>query len=123
MFRAEVLESMGLPPDLKVYGWGLSLERPTMISKFSSAVQANTCGPSDYNEAVVLSHLQQSTNNIRARVQNLQYPRTPRPQGGSQLHREERCGETRQELEGAGLQIQCQQLQAIATRVSSISPR
>ncbi|KAI5292345.1 Phenylalanyl-tRNA synthetase, beta subunit, cytoplasmic [Ascosphaera acerosa] len=31
MFRAEMLESMGLPPDMKVYGWGLSLERPTMI--------------------------------------------------------------------------------------------
>ncbi|KAI5287884.1 Phenylalanyl-tRNA synthetase, beta subunit, cytoplasmic [Ascosphaera aggregata] len=31
MFRAEMLESMGLPKDMKVYGWGLSLERPTMI--------------------------------------------------------------------------------------------
>ncbi|KAH7035049.1 phenylalanyl-tRNA synthetase-like protein alpha chain [Microdochium trichocladiopsis] len=31
MFRPEMLESMGLPPDMKVYGWGLSLERPTMI--------------------------------------------------------------------------------------------
>ncbi|KAJ8119450.1 hypothetical protein ONZ43_g3595 [Nemania bipapillata] len=31
MFRPEMLESMGLPKDLKVYGWGLSLERPTMI--------------------------------------------------------------------------------------------
>ncbi|KAI0974635.1 phenylalanyl-tRNA synthetase alpha chain [Xylaria arbuscula] len=31
MFRPEVLEVMGLPRDLKVYGWGLSLERPTMI--------------------------------------------------------------------------------------------
>ncbi|ORY60171.1 tRNA synthetase class II core domain-containing protein [Pseudomassariella vexata] len=31
MFRPEMLESMGLPSDLRVYGWGLSLERPTMI--------------------------------------------------------------------------------------------
>ena len=27
----ERLEAMGLPKDLRVYGWGLSLERPTMI--------------------------------------------------------------------------------------------
>jgi phenylalanyl-tRNA synthetase alpha chain len=25
------LEAMGLPKDLRVFGWGLSLERPTMI--------------------------------------------------------------------------------------------
>lgn len=31
MFRPEMLEPMGLPQDLRVYGWGLSLERPTMI--------------------------------------------------------------------------------------------
>ncbi|KAL9115772.1 MAG: hypothetical protein Q9227_000140 [Pyrenula ochraceoflavens] len=31
MFRPEVLEPMGLPKDMRVYGWGLSLERPTMI--------------------------------------------------------------------------------------------
>ncbi|KAJ2905055.1 hypothetical protein MKZ38_006448 [Zalerion maritima] len=31
MFRPEMLESMGLPKDMSVYGWGLSLERPTMI--------------------------------------------------------------------------------------------
>lgn len=31
MFRPEMLEAMGLPRDLKVYGWGISLERPTMI--------------------------------------------------------------------------------------------
>lgn len=31
MFRPEMLESMGLPRDMRVYGWGLSLERPTMI--------------------------------------------------------------------------------------------
>ena len=31
MFRPEMLEPMGLPKDLRVYGWGLSLERPTMI--------------------------------------------------------------------------------------------
>jgi len=31
MFRPEMLEPMGLPKDLKVFGFGLSLERPTMI--------------------------------------------------------------------------------------------
>ena len=31
MFRPEMLQPMGLPKDLRVYGWGLSLERPTMI--------------------------------------------------------------------------------------------
>ncbi|KAL8950729.1 MAG: hypothetical protein Q9222_003248 [Ikaeria aurantiellina] len=31
MFRSEMLEPMGLPKDMRVYGWGLSLERPTMI--------------------------------------------------------------------------------------------
>lgn len=31
MFRPEMLEPMGLPKDMRIYGWGLSLERPTMI--------------------------------------------------------------------------------------------
>jgi phenylalanyl-tRNA synthetase alpha chain len=31
MFRPEMLEPMGLPKDVKVIAWGLSLERPTMI--------------------------------------------------------------------------------------------
>ena len=31
MFRPEMLEPMGLPREMRVYGWGLSLERPTMI--------------------------------------------------------------------------------------------
>ncbi|KAI0475241.1 phenylalanyl-tRNA synthetase alpha chain [Xylariaceae sp. FL0804] len=31
MFRPEMLEAMGLPTDMRVYGWGISLERPTMI--------------------------------------------------------------------------------------------
>lgn len=31
MFRPEMLLAMGLPSDLRVYGFGLSLERPTMI--------------------------------------------------------------------------------------------
>jgi phenylalanyl-tRNA synthetase alpha chain len=36
MFRPEMLLPMGLPEDLRVYGWGLSLERPTMIKQVSS---------------------------------------------------------------------------------------
>ncbi|KAB5518064.1 putative phenylalanine--tRNA ligase beta chain [Coniochaeta sp. 2T2.1] len=31
MFRPEVLETLGLPKDMRVFGFGLSLERPTMI--------------------------------------------------------------------------------------------
>lgn len=31
MFRPEMLEPLGLPSDVRVHGWGLSLERPTMI--------------------------------------------------------------------------------------------
>jgi phenylalanyl-tRNA synthetase alpha chain len=32
MFRPEMLEAMGLPKDVKVHGWGLSLERFTFAS-------------------------------------------------------------------------------------------
>ncbi|KAF3518562.1 hypothetical protein DY000_02062191 [Brassica cretica] len=31
MFRPEILQPMGLPEDVQVIAWGLSLERPTMI--------------------------------------------------------------------------------------------
>ncbi|KAF8640129.1 hypothetical protein AX17_001365 [Amanita inopinata Kibby_2008] len=31
MFRPEMLEPMGFPKNVRVHGWGLSLERPTMI--------------------------------------------------------------------------------------------
>ena len=31
MFRPEMLLPMGLPKDVNVIAWGLSLERPTMI--------------------------------------------------------------------------------------------
>ncbi len=31
IFRPEMLAPMGLPPDVRVIAWGLSLERPTMI--------------------------------------------------------------------------------------------
>jgi len=31
MFRPEMLEPMGLPKGIRAHGWGLSLERPTMI--------------------------------------------------------------------------------------------
>ena len=31
MFRPEMLLPMGLPEDVNVIAWGLSLERPTMI--------------------------------------------------------------------------------------------
>ena len=31
MFRPEMLEPMGFPSSVRALGWGLSLERPTMI--------------------------------------------------------------------------------------------
>jgi phenylalanyl-tRNA synthetase alpha chain len=31
IFRPEMLQPMGMPPDVNVIAWGLSLERPTMI--------------------------------------------------------------------------------------------
>jgi len=31
MFRPEMLEPMGFPKDARVHGWGIGLERPTMI--------------------------------------------------------------------------------------------
>ena len=31
MFRPEMLQPIGLPEDVNVIAWGLSLERPTMI--------------------------------------------------------------------------------------------
>jgi phenylalanyl-tRNA synthetase alpha chain len=31
VFRPEMIRPMGLPEDVNVLGWGLSLERPTMI--------------------------------------------------------------------------------------------
>ena len=31
IFRPEMLIPLGLPPDVRVIAWGLSLERPTMI--------------------------------------------------------------------------------------------
>ncbi|PSS27792.1 hypothetical protein M430DRAFT_131684 [Amorphotheca resinae ATCC 22711] len=41
MFRPEMLEAMGLPKDLRVFGWGLSLERPTMI-KYKVSITAKS---------------------------------------------------------------------------------
>ncbi|KAG8746856.1 Phenylalanyl-tRNA synthetase, beta subunit, cytoplasmic [Ceratobasidium sp. 414] len=40
MFRPEMLEPMGLPPDVRALGWGLSLERPTMIRYGISNIRA-----------------------------------------------------------------------------------
>lgn len=33
MFRPEMLEAMGLPKDVKVHGWGLSLERYSLLPR------------------------------------------------------------------------------------------
>lgn len=39
MFRPEMLSPMGLPPDVSVIAWGLSLERPTMIKYHLSNIR------------------------------------------------------------------------------------
>lgn len=38
MFRPEMLEPMGFPKDVHVHGWGIGLERPTMIRYVQLAV-------------------------------------------------------------------------------------
>jgi phenylalanyl-tRNA synthetase alpha chain len=43
MFRPEMLEPMGLPKDMRIYGWGLSLERPTMIKYVKCAYPLQLC--------------------------------------------------------------------------------
>ena len=52
MFRPEMLEPMGFPKDVHVHGWGISLERPTMIrcvaarrSVYLSGTDARTSTP------------------------------------------------------------------------------
>lgn len=46
MFRPEMLEPMGYPKDVRVHGWGLSLERPTMIRSVPSvAISSKTHSP------------------------------------------------------------------------------
>lgn len=57
MFRPEMLEAMGLPKDLRVFGWGLSLERPTMI-KYK--VSSNFWKSTDERKLITLQ-----VNNIR----------------------------------------------------------
>jgi len=44
MFRPEMLLPMGLPPDVTVIAWGLSLERPTMI-KYGISNIRDLAGP------------------------------------------------------------------------------
>jgi phenylalanyl-tRNA synthetase alpha chain len=40
IFRPEMLVPLGLPPDVRVIAWGLSLERPTMIKCERARVRA-----------------------------------------------------------------------------------
>ena len=43
MFRPEMLEPMGFPKDVHVHGWGVSLERPTMIRYVTFKYQNILC--------------------------------------------------------------------------------
>lgn len=58
MFRPEMLEPMGFPKDVRVHGWGLSLERPTMIRLVTSIISL----PSTELTAICNSY---GINNIR----------------------------------------------------------
>lgn len=66
MFRPEMLEPMGFPKDVHVHGWGISLERPTMIRCVQSDLIAAGLQP------VTLGRFQQ--------VRNQQHPDARRPQ-------------------------------------------
>ena len=45
VFRPEMLKPMGLPDDVNVIAWGLSLERPTMINQKYNNIR-DLCGHS-----------------------------------------------------------------------------
>lgn len=63
MFRPEMLEPMGFPKDVHVHGWGISLERPTMIR----CVFVPLC-PSAHVEHRKLTTRRYGINNIRTLV-------------------------------------------------------
>lgn len=67
MFRPEMLEPMGLPADVRVLGFGLSLERPTMIRSVAPFV--------------ALSSNSRLTRFRCTQLRHLQHPRPPRAQG------------------------------------------
>jgi phenylalanyl-tRNA synthetase alpha chain len=52
MFRPEMLEPMGIPKNVRVHGWGLSLERPTMIRSVFPGVLENIIDSSPDTESV-----------------------------------------------------------------------
>lgn len=91
MFRPEMLEPMGLPPDMRVYGWGLSLERPTMIKcvcLFFIALQPWRCV------------VQDKANVCVGQVRCEEHPRAAGPQGRSELRREQSGGQAGEGLSG-----------------------
>lgn len=62
MFRPEMLAPMGLPDGVQVLGWGLSLERPTMIRCVTPPLL-----PKDLNTQKYRPH-RYGINNIRTLV-------------------------------------------------------
>ena len=86
MFRPEMLEAMGLPKDMRVFGWGLSLERPTMI-KYKACILLYT--PS------VAGNADSATGE--------QYTRTARPQSRLGFHREKSSSQIREDVD-SGMQ-------------------
>ena len=64
MFRPEMLEPMGFPKDVHVHGWGISLERPTMI-RWVLLPMLYTSYDDDFDVFLVHSY---GINNIRTLV-------------------------------------------------------
>ena len=64
MFRPEMLEPMGFPKDVHVHGWGISLERPTMI-RWVLLPMLYTSYDGDFDVFLVHSY---GINNIRTLV-------------------------------------------------------
>ena len=88
MFRPEMLEAMGLPKDMRVFGWGLSLERPTMI-KYKVRISI----PSSKNTA------ESSTGE--------QHPRVAWPQSRLGFHREKSSSQIREDVDSDVNQKNC----------------
>ena len=65
MFRPEMLEPMGFPKGVNVHGWGIGLERPTMIRYVLLPMSRLTSFDGDSDLVLVHSY---GINNIRTLV-------------------------------------------------------
>jgi hypothetical protein len=87
MFRPEMLKPMGFPDDVHVHGWGISLERPTMIKYVvTSALSFLPLRSVSFllraRGRAVLRH---------AQIRHQQHPDARGPQGTNRERREGAC--------------------------------